>query len=86
MSDLDRLRENAESPPVPRRIGEPGCTNPKAGRRLIPYSLGRLTAEQEFDFEVHLIECDHCFEALRGLDQIEAILQACVDFGAVEPA
>jgi len=66
-------------------FGEPGCTNPKSGRRLIPYSLGRLSPDQEFDFEVHLIECDHCFEALRGLDQIESILRCCVDSGTVEP-
>jgi len=84
VSDLDRLRDNARIPPARNRFDEPGCIAPQDGRRLIPYSLGRLTAEQEFDFEVHLIECDHCFEALRGLDQIETILKACVDFGAVD--
>jgi len=71
---VDRLRGKADAKQVPSRFDEPGCIDPSAGRRLISYSLGRLSPAEELDFEVHLIECDHCFDALRGLDQIETIL------------
>jgi len=77
--DVDRLRNQTPESPVGRRFEAPGCIDPKLGRRLIPYSLGRLDPEEEFAFEVHLIECDHCFDALRGLDQIEGLVRACVD-------
>ena len=76
---MDRLRNKPADTPLRSRIPAPGCVDPKVGRRLIPYSLDRLDAEQEFAFEVHLIECDHCFDALRGLDQIEGLVRACVD-------
>lgn len=84
VGDMDRLRNESVLPPARPRIEEPGCVDPNAGRRLVPYSLGRLDPEQEFAFEVHLIECDHCFEALRGLDQIEDLVRACVDADVVD--
>jgi hypothetical protein len=61
------------------RISGPGCVDPELGRRLLAYSLDRLPVAEEIGFEAHMLECDHCFEALRGLDQIESILRAFVD-------
>ena len=81
---MDRFRDKPVLPPFRARFEEPGCIDPNAGRRLIPYSLGRLSPEQEFDFEVHMMECDHCFDALRGLDQIESLVRACVDDGVAD--
>ncbi|MEN8149294.1 MAG: hypothetical protein ABFS86_05690 [Planctomycetota bacterium] len=81
---MDRLRNKPVLPPARARFEGPGCVDAEVGRRLIPYSLGRLSPEQEFDFEVHLIECDHCFDALRGLDQIESLVRACIDSDPVD--
>ena len=81
---MDRLRNKPVLPQDRARFEESACIDPNKGRRLIPYTLDRLSPEQEFDFEVHLIECDHCFDALRGLDQIECVLRACIDSDTVE--
>jgi hypothetical protein len=69
-------------PSLEARISGPGCLDPKIGRRLLAYSLDRLSPADEIDFEAHMLECDHCFEALRGLDQIESVLRAFIDLEA----
>jgi anti-sigma factor RsiW len=66
-----------------RLIGA-GCVDPRTGLLLLDYSLSRLSPADELEFEAHLLACDHCFDALRGLDQIESILRAFVDLD-VEP-
>ena len=45
------------------------CTDSEAGRDLLLYELEMLTEEEVFEFEAHLLECDHCFDRLHALDR-----------------
>jgi hypothetical protein len=61
-----------------RGIPGPGCVDPGIGRHLLAYSLDRLPASTEVEFEAHMLACDHCFDALRGLDQIASALRVFI--------
>jgi hypothetical protein len=37
------------------------------GKLITLYELGRLTPEEERRFEIHLLECDHCFREFSGM-------------------
>ena len=52
------------------------CPEPDIGRLIVPYELRMLEPEEEMTFEIHLLECDGCFERLKALDTVvEALAQ-----------
>jgi hypothetical protein len=52
-----------------------GCVDPEWGRLLVAYALGSLPPDGEQEVEAHLLACDPCFDALRGLDQLELLIR-----------
>jgi predicted anti-sigma-YlaC factor YlaD len=55
------------------------CTAPELGELLLDYALHRLPAPAETDFEVHLLECDDCFENFRAVVRTAAYLNTCLE-------
>jgi hypothetical protein len=52
----------------------PKCIDPDIGKLLHAYELKALSEEDEDRFEVHLLECEHCFEELQAFEQKAALL------------
>ena len=50
------------------------CRKPEIGRLIVPYELRMLEPEEEMTFEIHLLECDSCFERLKALDAVVDVL------------
>jgi len=44
------------------------CTDQKFERMLHPYELGMLPDADRAEFEIHLTECDSCFQKALKLD------------------
>ncbi len=47
-------------------MNERGCTDTEVGALLHAYEVGGLSEEDIERFEVHLLKCDHCFEAIQA--------------------
>ena len=52
-----------------------GCTNPKYEAMLHAFELGMLPEEDRDELQVHLLECDHCFEKASKMQQAAALLR-----------
>ena len=50
------------------------CTNPEAGDLLHAYELNALSEEDTERFEIHLLECEHCFEQLKSFEREASLL------------
>lgn len=44
------------------------CTNPKLGEMIHAYELNALSEEKRDQFEIHLLECESCFEEVRSFE------------------
>ena len=42
-----------------------GCSDSRFEKMLHAYELGMLTDDERQEFELHIYECDHCFERVR---------------------
>ena len=67
-----------------------GCTNPEIGKFIGRYEFGLLNDEEKKKFELHLMECDDCFEELYSLSPAVKALRDNPEFylaelGAKEP-
>ena len=52
-----------------------GCINPSLGKLLHAYELKSLSPEETEQFELHLLECDYCFNEVSSMvDEIGALL------------
>jgi hypothetical protein len=52
-----------------------GCINPSLGKLLHAYELKSLTPDETERFELHLLECDYCFNEVSSMiDEISALL------------
>lgn len=76
---MAKTKQRLEQAVRQARLLGAGCTEPESGRLLLDYSLNRLSPANELNFEAHFLACDHCFETLRGLDEIESILRVFVN-------
>jgi anti-sigma factor RsiW len=52
-----------------------GCAAPERRDLLLPYAFGSCTSEQESSFEVHLLDCDRCFEDFRALERTRSLIE-----------
>ncbi len=52
-----------------------GCSAEDRRHLLVPYVFGRCDDEQESDFEIHLLECESCFEDLSALGRTRSLLE-----------
>jgi tetratricopeptide (TPR) repeat protein len=50
------------------------CTNKRYQQLVHAYELGMLREDQRRDFEAHLLECDACFEEVRGFQETARLL------------
>jgi hypothetical protein len=46
----------------------PACTDPKTGSMLFAYEVGALESGEIDRFELHLLECGHCFQAAKRFE------------------
>lgn len=46
------------------------CTNKDIGQLITLYEFGQLSEEEKKLFEMHLLECDHCFHSLHNLSPV----------------
>ena len=53
----------------------PGCNDPEARPRLLPYALSACTDDESLEFEVHLLGCPACFRDLRSLGRVGRLLR-----------
>jgi hypothetical protein len=56
----------------------PGCTNPQLGKIIALYETGKLSPEEEIEFEAHLLECDYCFREISGMATVMRALREVV--------
>ena len=54
----------------------PKCKDPNLGALLPAYELNALSEEDVERFEIHLLECEHCFDQLKGFEQEAALLSS----------
>ena len=52
------------------------CTDPRLGALLHAYGLNTLSEEDFKLFEIHLLECEHCFEQLKSFKQVAPLLRS----------
>lgn len=52
-----------------------GCREPKYEDMLHAFELGMLSDSNREKLEIHLLECDHCFENARGLADAAVLLR-----------
>jgi hypothetical protein len=50
------------------------CEDTDLGRLLHAYELGGLSEEDAESFEIHLLECEHCFGELKAFEEAAALL------------
>lgn len=50
------------------------CRDQNLGKLLPAYELNALGEEEVERFEIHLLECEHCFEELKAFEQQAALL------------
>ena len=63
---------------------EAPCTDLRVRALVVPYALGLLTAEERDSFEVHVLECDVCYENLRSIERTSGLLREFLDSRPVE--
>lgn len=52
------------------------CIDPHLGALLHAYGLNALSEEDFKRFEIHLLECEHCFEQLKNFRQVAPLLRS----------
>jgi hypothetical protein len=52
------------------------CTNLELGALLHAYELKALSDEDVERFEIHLLECEHCFEQLKSFERVANLLSS----------
>jgi len=52
------------------------CTDLKLSALLHAYELKALSDEDAERFEIHLLECEHCFEQLKGFERVANLLSS----------
>jgi len=52
------------------------CTDLKLGALLHAYELKALSDEDAERFEIHLLECEHCFEQLKSFERVTNLLSS----------
>ena len=52
------------------------CTDPHLGALLHAYGLNALSEEDFKRFEIHLLECEHCYEQLKKFRQVAPLLRS----------
>jgi hypothetical protein len=52
------------------------CKDPKLGALLHAYELNALSEEDTERIEIHLLECEHCFNQLNSFEQEAALLRS----------
>jgi len=60
-----------------------GCTDPKFESLLHPYELGMLPDTDRAEFEIHLTECDSCFQKALKLEAAAGLMKEDLDVRAV---
>jgi len=50
------------------------CVSPDVGKLLHAYELKKLSAENNERFEIHLLECDHCFKEVNEFDKVSNLM------------
>ena len=53
----------------------PKCTDSKIGSLLFAYEIGALGSEDIDRFELHLLECEHCFLAAKRFASFAKMLR-----------
>lgn len=53
----------------------PGCIDPELGALLFAYEIGALSAEDVKRFELHLLECEHCFKEAESFSEYSKMLR-----------
>ena len=71
------------------------CIDPKFEEMIYAYELGLLNEQEQAEFELHLYECDHCFERVREFqpaikqlrenDSIKALVRDLAEDEVEEP-
>ena len=56
----------------------PTSTGTKACRNLLLYALSKLDEAEQESFELHLMECDECFDDLKALERTGDVLHRMV--------
>ncbi len=46
-----------------------GCVEKRFEKMIYLYELGMLSEEEKQEFELHLYECDHCFEKVKSFEE-----------------
>jgi len=52
------------------------CTDPDLGALLQAYGLNALSEDDFKRFEIHLLECEHCFKQLKRFEQVAPLLRS----------
>jgi hypothetical protein len=55
------------------------CKDQEQGKLLLAYELGGLSEQENERFEIHLIECEHCFNELKGFERESSLLSQDTD-------
>ncbi|MFH2035686.1 MAG: tetratricopeptide repeat protein [Candidatus Zixiibacteriota bacterium] len=55
------------------------CINNKSEKLLHAYELGMLSGEELGEFELHLLECDYCFQKIKDLKKAAKLLRFDTD-------
>ncbi|NIS15943.1 MAG: tetratricopeptide repeat protein [Aliifodinibius sp.] len=51
------------------------CTNQKYEKYLYAYELGILSDEELYDFEIHQLECEYCYQKVKSFKQTTNLLR-----------
>ena len=51
------------------------CTDNLKGKMLHAYELGTLSDDELRQFELHLYECEHCFQQIKAFNQPSRLLR-----------
>ncbi len=55
------------------------CVRPALARRLVPYALEVLDPAAAQEVEVHLLECEACYQRLVSIDKASGLLRDYLD-------
>jgi hypothetical protein len=58
------------------------CSDIETGRLIHAYEIGRLSEDEQERFEIHLLECEHCFEEVRSFEDVATLLREDPDVRA----
>jgi hypothetical protein len=61
---------------VKRHVPETRCVSPDLADLAVPFCFGDATESQRQAFELHLMECDACWQEVRRLEQAVGVLRA----------